>query len=188
MACSGDIVDIYEKNECFAVAELMARDPLRSSFHAAKKSTVGGVPKAAFEGMLVKFPEASVTLSRYLATKERRRDVRTSGDERGSDLAGGLEIPALPALEQAINLRLTTCLMILRETDARIVLVFGQGVAARHRGREGLEAFFSILEKRPRTFKLVAKPREIERNVHTSTMLLLLEAAKRVDEASALTR
>ena len=59
-------------------------------------------------------------------------------------------------------------------------------VSVRHGEREGLEAFFSILESQPCRFEFNGKPCDIEHNVHTGTTLLLLEPAKHVDESVTL--
>ncbi len=186
IGCSAKVVRDYGPGECFAVTELMAGDPVRSAFSCAVASSVGRVPKAAFEGMLVKFPQISVTLSRFLAGKA--RDMRMKGEttsESSSDLSGRLEVLDLPAIVQAINLRQKTCEIVLPELEARICFVHGQIVAVHLEEFEGVEAFYRVLQSTPKTFRLVAKSSETRRNVHVSTTRLLLDCARIMDEGSA---
>lgn len=184
----GGLARNYEKGECFAVTELIAGDPLRSNFRAATRARIGRVPRAAFEGMLVKFPEISVTLSRYLAAKARLLEMK--GDDgpdethasSESDISGRLEVLDLPSLVQAINLRQKTCEIVLPEMDAVISFVRGQIISVRHRNCEGTEAFYHIMEQKPSSFRLVVKSVDARRNIDVSTTQLLLDSAKYVDE------
>ena len=180
VGCSGALIRKYRTGDCFAATELMSGDVLTSKFVAWDDARVGRLPHAAFEGMLLKFPEIGITLSRVLATKAQQLDVEEEQVDAG--LSGVLEILDLPALIQAISLRQKTCLIELDEIDAEICFLQGQVVAASCGDMIGSEAFFQILEKKPRAFRLAAKPDRRERNVHESTMNLLLEAARRCDE------
>lgn len=186
----GHLVRNYAKGECFAVTELIAGDPLRSNFRAASNARIGRVPRAAFEGMLVKFPEISVTLSRYLASKarllamkgEELADETDHHQDSDSDISGRLEILDLPSLVQAINLRQKTCEIVLPEMDAVISFVRGQIISVKHPKCEGTEAFYHIMEQKPSSFRLVVKSVDVRRNIDVSTTQLLLDSAKYIDE------
>ncbi len=185
----GSLVRNYGKGECFAVTELIAGDPLRSNFRAASNARIGRVPRAAFEGMLVKYPEISVTLSRYLASKARRLEMKgdevtdeTDHRDSDSDISGRLEVLDLPSLVQAINLRQKTCEIVLPEMDAVISFVRGQIISVKHPKCEGTEAFYHIMEQKPNSFRLVVKSVDVRRNIDVSTTQLLLDSAKYIDE------
>jgi two-component system chemotaxis response regulator CheY len=185
----GSLVRNYGKGECFAVTELIAGDPLRSNFRSASKARIGRVPRAAFEGMLVKYPEISVTLSKYLASKARRLEMKgdevtdeTDHRDSDSDISGRLEVLDLPSLVQAINLRQKTCEIVLPEMDAVISFVHGQIISVKHPNCEGTEAFYHIMEQKPSSFRLVVKSVDVRRNIDVSTTQLLLDSAKYIDE------
>ena len=185
----GNLVRNYGKGECFAVTELIAGDPLRSDFRAASASSIGRVPRAAFEGMLIKFPEIGVTLSRYLTSKARTLEMEgdqvtdeTDHPDTDSHISGRLEILDLPSLVQAINLRQKTCEIILPELNAVISVVHGQIVSVKHPKCEGAEAFYLIMEQKPSSFRLVVKSIDVRRNIDVSTTQLLLDSARYVDE------
>jgi len=59
----------YSPGDCFGVIELLSGDRSSGCFSAVERAVLGRLPKPAFEGMLLRFPELGVTLSRVMAAK-----------------------------------------------------------------------------------------------------------------------
>jgi CheY-like chemotaxis protein len=173
----------YTPGECFGVTELMSGDAVASSFVAKERSTVGRLSKPAFEGMILKFPEIGVTLSRFLAAKARQLDA--SGQGSRGQLAGALEVLDLPALIQALHLRQTTCVVELPELSAELGFVDGELVSAQLPGKRGKDALLAVLERGPKSFRCRVEPSTGERNLHENTMSLLLDCTRQLDERVA---
>lgn len=185
----GSLAQSYKKGECFAVTELMAGDPVRGNFSAKTDARVGRLPKVAFEGMLVKFPEIGVTVSRFLCGKARSLDMENDGsaeeassEEADGGMSGRLEVLDLLSLIQAINLRQKTCELVLPDIDGVISFVRGQVISVKDRAGEGREAFFHILEQKPESFRIVVKSVDAKRNIDVNTTQLLMDSAVQLDE------
>jgi two-component system chemotaxis response regulator CheY len=188
----------YGEGECFAVTELMARDPCTSEFRTSVATRLGRLPQVVFEGMLEKFPRISLTLSRCMASKARHLEVRAGREDEpaglpereeaggaSSELSGSLEVLDLPTLIQALSLRQKSCVIELPEIDAEITFSGGQVVRVHKGGYQGEEAFCRILATDPGRFQVVRARGDAPRNVGVSTMRLLLRAARHLDELKA---
>ena len=175
----------HSVGDCFAVTELIAGDPLGASFRAHSDVVLGRLAKAAFEGMLAKYPQIGVTLSRALA-EQARASQPGSADGRGQELSASSETLDLPALVQAIGLRQKTCVLECPAMSAEIGFEGGRITAARYRGLEGPEAFFAIFREDLPSFRLVARAPGGDRNIFASSTRLLLECARRIDEEHAM--
>ena len=177
------LVRTYLRGECFGVIELMSGDPLSTSFVAARSCKTCRLTRDAFEGMLMKYPEMGVKLSRSLASKARQMEVHEDHDSPG--ISGLHEILDLPALIQAIELRQKTCVIEFPGADSEICFLRGQIVVVTHGGLEGREAFFRIIGENPENFQVATRPARRARNVHESTTRLLLDCARQMDEQVA---
>ncbi|MEM7235715.1 MAG: DUF4388 domain-containing protein, partial [Planctomycetota bacterium] len=158
------------------VTELMSGDSLSSDFVTKGPARVGRLPRAAFEGMLLKYPEIGISLSRILASKARELEGPSAS------LAGGLEVLDLPALIQAVSLRQKTCVIELPDLPAEIGFIKGQIVSVTCGDQTGREAFFDVMRQEPTNFRLAVQSVRCQRNVNESTMNLLLECARHMDE------
>jgi two-component system chemotaxis response regulator CheY len=176
------MVRCYRPGECFAVTELMSGDRLASSFVTSEDSTIGKLPREAFEAMLRKYPEMSTAVSKCLTDKARAMDLRDSDNK--PKVTGSLEILDLPTLIQGISLRQRTCVIKLPDIQARVCFVNGQIVAAYHQDLVGKEALYKIMEDKPLNFELDLKSVNFERNITESTQRLLLDFARRMDETA----
>jgi hypothetical protein len=81
-----------------------------------------------------------------------------------------------------INLRQRTCVIELPEIEGEITFFKGEIIAARQGEKEGPEAFFSILERGPSSFRLLAGGERSARNIYENTTRLLLDCARALDE------
>ncbi|MHC4662729.1 MAG: response regulator [Planctomycetota bacterium] len=177
------IVQTYGKGECFAVTELMSGDRLASNYITSRYSKIARLQKPDFETLLLNFPEINIALSRYLAGKLQKVEMRSIDDE--DTLYGSLEVLDLPDLIQAINLRQKTGVIELPGIDSRIEISAGQVVYVRQPDcppGEGERAFINISSLKPKNFRFLSKPLSGEVNVHMNTTELLFECMRQLDE------
>lgn len=188
MGSSEPIIRTYRKGECFAVTELMSGDALGSNFVTVIKSRLARLQKPDFETLLLNYPEVYIVLSRLLAQKLRQINSDADGNGNGNgdnSLHGSLDILDLADLIQAINLRQKTGTIVLPEIDSKIEINAGQIVTVYSPNcptDKGEEAFYQIVENKPRNFKFLTSPLSGERNVQMNTTELLFECMRRLDE------
>ncbi len=172
----------YRKGDCFALTEVITGDPVDADFVAKVASTVGRVPKAAFESMMGRYPELSRTLASYLASEVRG----ASGVSTEHDPLSESQLTALLAHLQTLHLRQTTCTIALPGEDAELAMVCGQIVGARCGDLEGEEAFFAIAEKGTCNREVRFDTPSLPPSISKRTTQLLMETVQRETDPAQL--
>ncbi|MHC4662679.1 MAG: DUF4388 domain-containing protein [Planctomycetota bacterium] len=178
--------------ESFVATEQMLGDLPASDFITEENSSDAKLQdqKPDFEKILLNNPqinpEIDVALSRYLASKHPDVKMGGTGDD-GDTLSGSLDVLDLPDLIQAINLRQKTGIIELPEIDSKIEISDGQIMAVFNpecpgESDSGEDAFFLLVEKKPKNFRFLTRPISGTRNVSLQTTQLLFECMRRLDE------
>ncbi len=108
------------------------------------------------------------------------------GRRGGSVLAGSLALLSLPDLLQTLEGSKRTGVLLLRDGERRAVLWIAAGQvidAETHEGLRGEDAVVAVFGWRDAAFEMSFGPVDVPRRIATSTTGLLLEAARRHDEA-----
>ncbi len=181
-------IAFLEKSDIFGEMSLLSGDPVGATIKVVEPVTVLYLNGKDFRNVLNKFPSLQMYLARLLAKRLARTNVDRIEDI-ASGMVGNLSEMSPSELFQAFNINHKTGVLSLNLPRGLAEVAFRDGgmVRAEYMDTEGKEAFFEILKEKDGWFKFLPglSPEELEFPELGDFMWLLMEGARRADEACA---
>ncbi len=179
------VVEVRKPGDCFGHSSFLSGDPALRMARAKTEVAVLSLEKATFEKVLQDHPELGIYLTRLLARQSVKNTARI-WSKVGIGLSGHLGAMSMVDVLQTLHSGLKTGLLrISREADsAEVYLVEGEVQHARCAGLEGEKAVHSLLRWTRGSFSFQAGPRDLAAQELPSTMQLLMEGMRLLDESS----
>ena len=196
MIVSGRVAVLDEKNEpiaflgrgeIFGEMSLFTGKPVCATIKTIEPTMVLCLSGTDLSNILMKFPYLQMAVTQILAQRLGETNVaHTQAEKESLGLSGQLSELPTSELFQMINENMKTGRVILQLSSGTAVVAFKKGeiVSAKYKGKEGKEAFFSILgEKEGRfSFKTKLSADEMEAHPIGPFMKLLMDGLRFIDE------
>ena len=177
------------EGDCFGEMSLLTGEPCSATIRSKGPSTLLSLYKDDFQLMLAEYPTVSAHFNRILIKRLRNTNLKFENEiEQG--VSGKLSAISLTDLIQTIFLGQKTGKLLLarRRNEAHILFREGNITGVTCGGREGEDAFYTVLEWDDGTFRFVQDEQgDVRENIATDTNALLMEGMRRLDECAKLT-
>ncbi|RMF56699.1 MAG: response regulator [Calditrichaeota bacterium] len=144
--------------------------------------------RAGADEYLIKPVDRAVLLEKVETLLERANRVKTidSGtSEQVSGFEGNLADLTLAEVIQLLNLNQRSgVLTVEAEEEGEIVFSNGQMIYGKYGDLTGEEAIYKVVPQKQGSFRFEPGEKEVERNIHGSTMNVLIEACRLADEGN----
>jgi CRP-like cAMP-binding protein len=180
-----NILNELKAGDCFGEMSLITGDLTSATVMADTPVSVHKVEKEHFIRLLSLVPTLNFSLAKILAQRLAKAGTWVV-EELRKGVLGRLEMITPAELIQAMNVNSQTGMLIVTQdgsdAEINIYLQDGQILFASSNSSEGENAFYEFLTWSSGNFKMEQEAREVERNIMSDTIGLLLEGMRRIDE------
>ncbi len=181
------VLAVLGMGECFGEMSLLTGQPTSAAIRARGEAAIMILAEAKFEEQLSKSPELNRVFSKLLADRLRAQNV-TLEEELARGIRGRFSMISLPDLIQTLHgSRRSGTLVVQRENkEGRLVFNEGRLIAAAWNKLIGEDVLFEMngWQDGDFCFEPGISQHDGEHKVGRDTMTLLMECARRKDEAS----
>jgi len=181
------IITFLQKGDCFGEMSIITNEPVAATIRTNTKATLLLLKKHDLLYLLEEYPKINVFFVKLISKRLRKTNLKFLQESITKGVKGQLSILSLPEILQAIKMSGKSGVLSIKSDNNKsgtIGFKDGEIINCLTSSKKGDKAFYEILQWDKGEYRFSNEKKPGKENVTQSTMGLLMEGLRLIDESS----